>query len=112
MDAQKAPDRLEPVQALRNCIYQYYIKNGGICQEMATKEIKSRVGKRRAVLLPGCKYKNRNGIMYECVRRENNDYIMRSEKGWCCRVHHVWQYDDSSIEWDYSSAGWWEGRNT
>ena len=71
-------------------------------------ETSTRLGKRRAVLLPGCKYRNRNGIAYTCVRRDGNDYVMKSEKGWMCRVHHVWLYDDDTIDWDFSSAGWWE----
>ena len=68
----------------------------------------TRIGKRRAVLLPGCRYRNRSGIEYTCVRRDGNDYVMKSQKGWRCRVRHVWLYDDNTIDWDYSSAGWWE----
>lgn len=67
-----------------------------------------KIGKRRAILLTGVKYTNRNGIKYTCIRRDGDDYIVKSEKGWCCRVRHVWLYDDNRIEWDYSSAGWWE----
>lgn len=70
--------------------------------------MKNKIGKRRAILLPGCKYINGNGVEYECVRRQNDEYIMRSRNGWTYRVKHVWLYDDNHIEWDVSSAGWRE----
>lgn len=67
-----------------------------------------KIGRRRAILLTGGKYTNRNGRKYTCIRRDNEDYVVKSENGWCFRVRHVWLYDDNTVEWDYCSAGWKE----
>lgn len=52
-------------------------------------------------------YTNRCGYEYRCVRAyAGGDAIMENLKtGWTLHAHGVQQYEDGTIEWDYSTGG-------
>ena len=57
----------------------------------------------------GVVYHNRNGSDYRCERRMGgvNARMVRIPDGWRCMAHGVRQYEDGTIEWDYSTDGHW-----
>ena len=62
-------------------------------------------------------YTNRNGERYLCLQsgtgsspgREMTAVFQRQPDGWTLTAHGVTQYDDSCIEWDYSTNGHFRG---
>lgn len=63
--------------------------------------------KRNATLEVGKTYTNRNGIKYTCTRQDDIDaYVLVSEGGYRCVAHVITMYDDGTIEWDYSTGGY------
>ncbi len=58
-------------------------------------------------------YKNRGGGEYLCIRGLDGDAIMRNvASGWMFWANGVTQYEDGSIEWDYSTDGHWEEKTS
>lgn len=57
----------------------------------------------------GTIYLNHNGNEYLCTKvNEDGSAIMeRLKDGWTLTAHGVCQYEDGTIEWDYSSGGRW-----
>lgn len=61
-------------------------------------------------------YRNRGGGEYRCVTPgwlpyETGEERMQNVKtGWTFWAHGVVQYPDGSIEWDYSTGGYFEER--
>lgn len=56
----------------------------------------------------GAVYTNRNGSEYRCEELTENGAIMvRLKDGWTLRAYGLCQYEDGSIEWDYSAGGHW-----
>ena len=57
------------------------------------------------------KYKNKNGQHYVCISGEAPDgttaIMRRLSDGWQLVAHNVRQYEDGTIEWDYSTGGHW-----
>lgn len=55
-------------------------------------------------------YLNHNGETYRCLRvnwRESIAIFRRRKDGWTLTAHNVWEYEDGTIEWDYSTDGHW-----
>lgn len=59
-------------------------------------------------------YRNRNGSDYLCTQvlrhAQPSDSLADFERitdGWCLTAHGVVQYEDGTIEWNYSSGGRW-----
>lgn len=51
-------------------------------------------------------YKNKGGGTFLCIRGFGGNAIMsNTASGWTFKAHGVIQYDDGSIEWDYSTEG-------
>lgn len=67
---------------------------------------------RNVKLAPGSVYINRNGSKYLCkAMKEPGCYIMqRIKDDWTLVAHIITQYEDGSIEWDYSTNGYWGNR--
>lgn len=61
-------------------------------------------------LTNGMLYKNRNGIVYRCIRRTGKDaFVMKSvSSGWTFTAHMITCYNDGTIEWDFSKGGCFE----
>ena len=57
----------------------------------------------------GTIYLNHNGKEYLCTKvNEDGSAIMeRLKDGWTLTAHGVCQYEDGTIEWDYSTGGRW-----
>lgn len=56
----------------------------------------------------GKTYKNRNGSDYICKAADfENTTMERIKDGWTLIAHGVCQYEDGTIEWDYSTNGHW-----
>lgn len=57
----------------------------------------------------GVTYHNRNGADYVCQSSGwNGTAIVRHTiSGWTLTAHDIRQYEDGSIEWDYSTDGHW-----
>lgn len=63
----------------------------------------------------GVIYTNRYGGEYLCIKvlDDRRAVMRRTITGWTCTVHGVKQFEDDTIEWDYSTNGhwcWMEGR--
>lgn len=59
----------------------------------------------------GTVYTNRNGSEYRCKEFIADGAIMeRLKDGWTLNAHGVQQYEDGTIEWDYSTGGHWPER--
>ncbi len=64
--------------------------------------------------VPGQVYTNKNGDTYIC-RNRNSDIpghsmtatFERQKDGWTLIAHGIAQYDDGTIEWDFSTGGHW-----
>ena len=59
-------------------------------------------------------YTNRNGSQYRCTDRvtgirpcETRAYFTRLSDGWSLTAHGPQIYDDGTIEWNYSTGGYW-----
>ena len=59
----------------------------------------------------GKTYRNRNGCTYVCTRRIDAEtaVMVRELDGWTLVAHRVRQFEDGTIEWDYSTGGYWPG---
>lgn len=65
----------------------------------------------------GQTYTNFNGNTYLCLQsgigsqpgREMTAKFERQPDGWTIEAHGVAQFEDGSIEWDYSTGGHWPG---
>ena len=68
--------------------------------------------KRNIKLTIGNIYTNRNGSKYRCkAMKEPGCYVMqRIKDNWTLEAHIITQYEDGSIEWDFSSGGYWANR--
>lgn len=56
----------------------------------------------------GTRYQNKNGFWYTCthVYEGLNEARFVSDGGWSCIAHNCTQYEDGTIEWDYSTDGY------
>lgn len=55
-------------------------------------------------------YHNRNGAAYLCLSSglvEGTATMRHTVSGWTLTAHGVRQYEDGTIEWDYSTDGHW-----
>lgn len=65
-------------------------------------------------LEPGRVYRNRNGKDYRCITpgylpyREGEARMQNINTGWTFRAHGVQMYEDGTIEWDYSTGGYFD----
>ena len=66
--------------------------------------------KRHAVLEVGKTYKNRGGGEFRCLAALTDDkYVLVNVKShWRLTAHTITMYDDGTIEWDYSTDGFFE----
>ena len=57
----------------------------------------------------GVVYHNRSGFDCRCesCRDSMTALMVRIPDGWTCLAHGVRQYQDGTIEWDYSTGGHW-----
>ena len=54
-------------------------------------------------------YKNKGGGEFLCIRGEAGNVVMQNTvSGWTFKASGVFQYEDGSIEWDYSTRGHFE----
>lgn len=65
-------------------------------------------------LTPGEVYRNRNGKDYRCMTltclpyKEGEERMQNVKTGWTFRAHGVQTYEDGTIEWDYSTGGYFD----
>ena len=66
--------------------------------------------KRNTVLEIGKVYKNRGGGEFRCLDSYNDDSfcLVNTKSHWRLTAHNITMYDDGTIEWDYSSNGFFE----
>lgn len=57
---------------------------------------------------PGIEYENKGGGVYRCIKRICEDeYLMQNTKTlWTFNAHIITLYADKTIEWDYSTNGY------
>lgn len=57
----------------------------------------------------GKMYRNRNGSVYICEELLSlyDARMKRATDGWTLVAHGICQYEDGTIEWDYSTGGHW-----
>ena len=56
---------------------------------------------------PGKVYKNHGGGEFRCLSISDSSAVMVNTKsGWTFTAHGVQQYEDGTIEWDYSTGGY------
>ena len=82
-----------------------------IVQDLIDEVIKMET--RHVKLIPGITYTNKGGGRYRCL--DTYSYIDAAqveniESGWRCLAHNITMYDDGSIEWDYSTNGYFAGK--
>lgn len=54
-------------------------------------------------------YKNKGGGEFLCIRGFDGDAVMQNTaSGWTFKANGVIQYDDGTVEWDYSTGGHFE----
>lgn len=59
--------------------------------------------------IPGKIYKNKHVATFYCETATCAGAVMKSvESGWTMLVHGVQQYEDGTIEWDYSTGGYFD----
>lgn len=60
-------------------------------------------------LIMGKVYRNRNGWDYLCQKNHRSGTVTleRVRDGWTLEAHGICQYEDGTIEWDYSTGGRW-----
>lgn len=79
------------------------------------------MGKQYIIPVTGQTYRNRSGGEYRCTgntlylndaqrRRalslgEHTAYMKRVKDGWSLAAHGIIQYEDGTIEWNYSTGG-------
>lgn len=64
---------------------------------------------RHATLTPGKVYTNKGGGEFLCEKVLSDGAIMTNVKsGWCSEAHTITMYDDGTIEWDYSTGGYFK----
>lgn len=53
-------------------------------------------------------YKLASGRPYKVlsVSDDNSAVVVNTRSGWCCCAHNICLYDDGTIEWDYSTNGY------
>ena len=54
----------------------------------------------------GMVYINDNGQSYTCLRSWPGEALMKSAGGWVCTAHGCGIYADGTIDWDYSTGGY------
>ncbi len=65
----------------------------------------------RILAEPGKIYRNKGGGDYLCIRNEGENAIMRHVvTGWTLKANGIIQYEDGTIEWDYSTEGHFENK--
>lgn len=69
------------------------------------------VKERHAVLERGKVYKNKGGGEFRCndIFSDGAD-VTNIKSGWRCLAHNITLYDDGTIEWDYSTKGYFDER--
>lgn len=71
--------------------------------------------RRNVVLETGKVYRNRGGGEFRCVTpgylpiEKGNARMQNVKTGWTFLAHGVQMYEDGSIEWDYSTGGYFAG---
>ena len=54
-------------------------------------------------------YENEGGGTYKCIDYDGNTPIMQNVKsGWTMHCHGVGQYENGTIDWDYSTGGYFD----
>lgn len=54
-------------------------------------------------------YKNKGGGEFLCIQGDNGSAVMQNiVSGWTFKANNVVQYEDGSVEWDYSTGGHFE----
>lgn len=57
-------------------------------------------------------YRNQGGGEYRCVKAGNawseNPIMQNVKSGWTLTAHGVGIYDDGTIDWDYSTGGYFD----
>lgn len=54
-------------------------------------------------------YKNRGGGEFRCIRGLDGNAVMQNiASGWTFKANRIFQYEDGTIEWDYSTGGHFE----
>ena len=63
---------------------------------------------RNAHLNVGQVYQNKGGGAFLCIKQiDENVYVMLNIKSsWMLHAHNITMYEDGTIEWDYSSNGY------
>lgn len=65
--------------------------------------------KRHFILDEGKVYENKNGGAYRCIGMRNDfAYLVNVKSHWRFIAHTITMYDDGTIEWDYSTNGFFE----
>lgn len=64
--------------------------------------------KRNVRLEVGKVYKLASGRPYKVlsVSDDNSAVVVNTRSGWCCCIHNVCMHDGGTIEWDYSTDGY------
>lgn len=63
---------------------------------------------RGAALVAGETYRNRAGGTFYCMTGGETPIMQNVASGWTLVAHTVTVYDDGTIEWDYSTGGYFE----
>lgn len=63
---------------------------------------------RHATLEIGKVYKNKGGGNFLCIRQidESTYQMLNVKSSWMLEAHEITMYEDGTIEWDYSSHGY------
>ena len=63
-------------------------------------------------LKQGTIYTNKGGGRFLCLSDTEGEItkLRNVASGWTLNAHVVTMYDDGTIEWDYSTGGYFEGR--
>ena len=77
-------------------------------EEFKTMKTTKRQNPQRITPCGGKVYENAGGGNYLCTSHwasSETSWFMNIASGWECLAHNIVQYDDGTIEWDYSSDG-------
>lgn len=67
------------------------------------------MNEKRITPVQGKVYKNKGGGEFLCIQSlEENAIMKNTASGWTFKAHGIIQYDDGTIEWDYSTGGHYE----
>lgn len=80
---------------------------------MRTMKTEKRQNPQRITPCGGKVYENAGGGKYLCTSHwasSDASWFMNIVSGWECLAHNIVQYDDGTIEWDYSSDGHFSDR--